>query len=252
MINSNDRKRCLSGWLLQNNRTEYDAPLRLQKFLFLYECFSKAAGEKPDFSHLRGYKKGPVFSQVWEDYTKERSAFDSAASESYRTGKTWINETRAKKCAFIVGTLSENELSELTHSMNLWKAKEERIRQGEYQVDLEEADFNAHDADIISTLDGMYPIELIDNSTIVEIDNQYFVFNKKEMPRLTEQHFDTLSTLAESGQLMNPVYAEIDEKGVLVIEELVSDGYDMIHLNESDLISINPLVSEVRRSGNAS
>ena len=41
-----------------------------------YENFAKTFGEQPDFSHLRGYKKGPVFSNVWGDYTKERASFD--------------------------------------------------------------------------------------------------------------------------------------------------------------------------------
>ncbi len=48
------------------------------KFLLFYEAFAKTFGEQPDFSHLRGYKKGPVFSNVWGDYTKERASFDVA------------------------------------------------------------------------------------------------------------------------------------------------------------------------------
>ena len=202
----------------KNSKAEYDTPLKLQKFLLLYECFSKVSGEKPDFGHLRGYKRGPVFSQVWGDYTKERAAFDRAAEESFSSGKITVDEDRAKKCAFVVRVLSEGELSELTHSMNLWKSKEKRILGGEYQVDLEESDFNEDDVKIISALDKMYPIELIENSSVVEIDSHYFVFHKSDMPKLTEQNFDTLSNLAESGQLVNPVYVEIDEGGTLIID----------------------------------
>lgn len=216
MIYSNDRKCCLSGWLRQNNKAEYDAPLKLQNFLLLYECFSKVFGEMPDFGHLKGYKVGPIFSQVWGDYTKEREAFDNAATESYQSGRIVINENRAKKCAFVVKILSESELSELTHSMNLWKSKEKRIMGGEYQVDLDETDFNADDVDIISTLDGMYPIALIDNSSVIAIGKQSFIFGKKDVPKLTEQHFDTLSSIAESEQVLNPVYVEIDEGGLVV------------------------------------
>lgn len=218
MINSNRRKLALSGWLRRNSRNEYDTPLKLQKFLLLYESFSKVSGETPDFGHLRGYKRGPVFSNVWGDYTKEREAFNAAAEESYRLGRTAIDEDRARKCAFVVGVLSENELSELTHTMNLWKAKENRIMSGEYQVDLDERDFNENDARLISMLDEMYPMELIENSEIIEIDNHYFVFRRSDAQRLTEQHFDILSSLAENGQLYNPVYAEIDEGGRIIID----------------------------------
>lgn len=218
MIYSNKRKQCLSGWLRHNSKTEYNTSLKLQKFLLLYECFSKVSGEEPDFSHLRGYKQGPVFSQVWGDYTKERAAFDKAVDESYNSGQIIIDENRAKKCAFVVRVLSESELSELTHTLNLWKSKEERILSGEYQVDLDENDFNEDDVKIISMLDKMYPLELIENSSVVGIDSHYFVFNKNDIPKLTERHFDTLYSLAKNEQLYNPVYVDIDEGGRLIID----------------------------------
>ena len=70
MLFSSDRKLSLSGWLQENNTLSYFSPLRLQKFLFFYEAFSKADGDYSDFSHLKGYKRGPVFSQVWGDTQK--------------------------------------------------------------------------------------------------------------------------------------------------------------------------------------
>lgn len=218
MVYSNERKLCLSGWLKHNNEKEYNTPLKLQKFLLFYEAFSKVSGETPDFSHLRGYKRGPVFSNVWGDYTKERDAFNHAADESYAEKRFAINEIRARKSAFVVSTMSENELSELTHSMNIWKSKEARIMSGEYQVNLEERDFNEEDRRIISLLDQMYPIELIDSSEVFNLDNHYFVFKKSHVPRLTEAHFDTLCTLSENEQLFNPVYVDIDEGGRLIID----------------------------------
>lgn len=218
MIYSNGRKLCLSGWLKQNSQEEYNTPLKLQKFLLLYEAFSKVSGEKPDFDHLRGYKRGPVFSNVWGDYTKERALFDKTAYECFNLQKDEINEMRAQKCAFIVKTLSETELSELTHKMNLWRAKEKRILSGEYQVDLEEKDFNENDVKLVNLLDQMYPIDMIRNSVVFNLDNHYFIFNKKDAVRLTEEHFDILLTLLENENLYNPIYVEIDEEGRLVID----------------------------------
>lgn len=218
MVYSNERKLCLSGWLKQNHGQEYNTPLKLQKFLLFYESFTKVSGEKPDFSHLRGYKRGPVFSNVWGDYTKERDAFNDAAEQNYTNKSFRINEERAKKSAFVVSTMSENELSELTHHMNLWKSKEARIMGGEYQVDLDENDFNEADHKMITWLDQMYPIEMIDNSKVFNLDSRYFVFKKSDVPRLTEQHFDTLCTLSEKVQLFNPIYVDIDERGRLIID----------------------------------
>lgn len=218
MIYSNSRKLLLSGWLKENGSTEYNSPLKLQKFLLFYEAFTKINGDTADFSHLRGYKRGPVFSNVWGDYTHERLAFDDAVQKEYSSAHEQIDEERAKKSQFIVSILSENELSELTHKLNIWNAKETRIMQGERQVDLCESDFSDNDARIMRLLEEMYPISLIDNSHIVEIDNHYFVFNKQDAGRLTEQHFDILSALSDNEQLSNPVYVELDEEGRLVVD----------------------------------
>lgn len=218
MIYSNERKLCLSGWLKEHSAKNYNTPLKLQKFLFFYETFSKTFGETPDFSHLRGYKRGPVFSNVWGDYTKERTAFDEAANDNYHHHKDIVNLDRAQKCAFIVGTMSENELSELTHQMNLWKSKEKQIMSGTYQVDLCEKDFNKNDAAIIQALDRMYPANLINNSEIVNLDNNFFVFKKQDIAKLTEVHFDILLTLTEQEELHNPVFVDIDQEGNLEID----------------------------------
>lgn len=218
MIYSNERKLCLSGWFKENSEKSYSKSLKLQKFLLLYEAFAKTSGEKPDYSHLRGYKKGPVFSNVWEDYTKERTAFDTAAMKTYEAKKDSVNETRAKKCGFIVETMTEEELSELTHKMNLWNSKKARIMSGEYNVNLDEKDFNEDDKKMIQLLDSMYPIEMIENSIVVDLDKNYFVFSKEDSVKLTEEHFDTLMLLSERETLHNPVYVDIDSEGRLLID----------------------------------
>lgn len=222
MIYSNERKLCLSGWLKENNNVLYETPLKLQKFLLFYEAFAKVSGENPDFSHLKGYKNGPVFSNVWRDYIKERSNFNSAAQDVFTNNSVKIDTVRAEKCAFIVSTMTEKELSDLTHQMNLWKCKEERIMNGECQVDLSESDFNSDDEKLIRALDTMYPSQLVENSTIVCLDRNYFVFTKSDAQHLTEEHFDTLLTLAENEELYNPVFVDIvdiDGRGELIVDD---------------------------------
>lgn len=218
MIYSNERKLCLSGWLKKNNEIEYNTPLKLQKFLLLYEAFTKTCNEEPDFSHLRGYERGPVFSHVWGDYTKERIAFNQAAENSYEEKSDIIDLSRAKKCAFVVKTMTEKELSDLTHQMNIWKSKEPRIMRGEYQVDLYERDFNSDDEEMIRLLDKMFPLEMIDNSTVINLDRNYFVFSNTDASKLTETHFDALLSLTEREELHNPVYVEVDDEGRLLVD----------------------------------
>ena len=218
MIYSNKRKLALSGWLKENNITSYETPLKLQKFLLFYETLTKISGETPDFSHLKGYKKGPVFSSVWGDYTKERVDFNMAAQSAYNTDPQSINKKRAEKCAFIVSTMTEKELSDFTHQMNIWKSKENRIMSGEYQVDLDESDFNSDDMQLIQTLDAMYPTEMVENSTVIKLDEKYFVFSKSDARCLTERHFDTLLTIVENEELYNPIFVNMDNEGRLIVD----------------------------------
>ncbi len=183
MIYSNERKLSLSDWLKKNDTTSYKNPLKLQTFLLLYEALTKVAAE-----------------------------------QTYNKNTESINAQRAEKCAFIVGTMTEKELSDLTHQMNLWKSKENRIMSGEYQVDLDESDFNSHDEKLIDTLDKMYPTDMIENSAIVNLDKNYFVFSKSDSELLTEKHFNVLLTLAENEELHNPVFVDIDKEGRLLVD----------------------------------
>ena len=218
MIYSNERKLSLSGWLKENNNTSYDISLKLQKFLLFYEALAKVSGENHDFNYLRGYKKGPVFSTVWGDYTKERAEFNMAAQKAYDENPEYINVDRAEKCAFIVSTMTEEELSVLTHQMNLWKSKKDRIMSGEYQVDLDESDFNYNDEKLINALDAMYSTKMVKNSKIIRLDEKYFVFSESDSELLTEKHFDIMLTLAKNEKLHNPVFVDIDEEGRLLID----------------------------------
>ncbi len=218
MIYSKERKLALSGWLQVNDFVSYQSPLRLQKFLFLYEAFSRLHGEEADFTRLKGYKRGPVFSAVWGDYTKDRQEFDDKAMEAYSSGRMVIDGSIAARADFIVRSLSERELSDMTHKFNIWNSKADRIMSGEKQVELDTGDFNADDIRMTALLERMYPDEIVNGYGIIPFGEKFFAFPKEQMNMLTEQHFDTLATLSEKEELHNPVYVEIDEAGRLCVD----------------------------------
>lgn len=218
MLYSNSRKLSLCGWLQKNDGSAYRSPLRLQKFLFLYEAFSKVDNDVSDFTRLKGYKRGPVFSPVQGDYTKDRAEFDKKSLEIYNTERDTINNLRAQRASFIVSSLSENELSDLTHQFNIWNAKRQPIMAGEQQVELNESDFNELDFTITRTLEQMYPAEIVQNCSVIAIGEKFFVFLKKDIKFLTEQHFDTMASLSDHEDLHNPVYVEVDHEGRLCID----------------------------------
>ena len=215
MLYSTDRKLALSGWLMDKYPEAYCNSLRLQKFLFLYEALSKAKGEEYDFSHLKGYMRGPVFSTVWGDYTKEQEAFSYESKRQFERLGDKIDSEDAIKMAFIVRTSTDDELSELTHQFNIWKSQEKRIMGGEKQVELKETDFSNGDRELITLFGKMYDVDKILDSKIIRCNNKYFVFSLEDSKKLTEQHYDDLFKLSENNDLLNPVFTEIDDEGVL-------------------------------------
>lgn len=218
MIYSNERKLCLSGWLKQEHIEEFSTPLKFQKFLLFYESFSKTLTGEGDFSNLKGYKNGPVFSNVWGDYTKEKSSFEVLATDIYNKNKQMINYEIAEKCAFLVKVMLEEELSELSHQLNIWSAKKNRIGRGELQVRLSESDFNENDMELIKSLNSMFSMDIIRNSEVKKIHSNYFVFKKEDLNKITDNQLYTLQTLAINETLHNPVYVEIDDEGRLILD----------------------------------
>lgn len=217
MVFSNERKLNLSGWLQAESCTEYNSPLKLQKFLLFYELFSEIDDGDGCFSHLQGWKKGPVFSNVWGDYTKERVAFNNASMSTYRTSKAMINIDRAELSSFLVKILSEDELSGLTHKLNLWASKKDKILSGEKYVDLDIADFNENDREMINILKVMYPPQYINSVDVLTFNNKSFILRKDDFPKLTEFLADNLMDLSH-GTVDNPIYISIGAGEELYID----------------------------------
>ncbi|WP_072536151.1 hypothetical protein [Lactiplantibacillus plantarum] len=213
---SNDRKLALSGWLKRYDYKSFDTPLKLQKFLFFYEGMSKADGDKYDFDKLKGYKNGPVFSQVWGDYTKERTNFENAIEQVEKKQEDYVNKKRAELIGFFIETCTPDELSRITHHMNVWESKKARILLGEKQVALEDSDFSENDINMMKTIKNVYPHEMIRNSKIIEIGKNSFIFSKDDAKKLSPGQIDTLQALAKNENLDNPVYVEVSGERLLV------------------------------------
>ena len=225
MFNSSSRKLSLSGWLEENRPEAYSISLKLQKFLFLYESFAKASGKPADFTSLKGYKRGPVFSNVYGDYTKHREQFDRLASDVYNSVEmrkkpknALVDDDIAEVAGFIVDSLTDVELSELTHSFNVWACKKDRIMGGELQVPLDESDFSDGDAELSRNLLSMYSPDLIRNTLIMHIGGKSFVFSKEDAAKIESEHEDILSAAAMDPSLHNPVFVCFDESGGLVFD----------------------------------
>lgn len=218
MLTSNERKMALSGWLKDNYKEGFFSSLKLQKFLFFYETLSKVDGDEADFSYLKGYENGPVFSDVYGDYYYRKETFFLEAERRYYDKPDLVDEERAKFSRFLVNILTEEELSDLTHEFNIWKSKESEIRSGKRHVQLREVDLNQNDTELLEALRDMYSSEFIDSVYVIEISGKSFIINKSDLPYISEEQQNALLTLSNDESLDNPVYINFSEDGVILID----------------------------------
>ena len=217
VLNSNARKLELSSWLANHQPQEFRVNLKLQKFLFFYEAFSKIDGEDGDFEYLRAYQNGPVFSNVYGDFIHNSAYFFPAVQAVISESIKSVNEERAKVSGFLVKILTEEELSDLTHELDAWKVHESEIKKGVRNISIREEDFSQADFQLLETLREMYPNELIDNSTVISIMDKNFLLSNDDFARLTEDQTKIFLNLANE-DLENPVYVSFTEEGALLID----------------------------------
>ena len=219
MMFSDDRKFTLSGWLQVHERKVYDRPYQLQIFLLLYEFISKIENDEWDLRYLIGLERGPVYGTVWVDYNKICDRFHISSKYSYEKKVINVNENRAKRCAFMVQTRTEEEWSSFTKRLNLWKAKESEIFKHERKMaELDWDDFNDADINLITMLANLYPSELVENSKIIVVKEKKFVVSKMDYEKIIQNHMERLEKLAKKPKLHNPVFVKLDDEGELVVE----------------------------------
>lgn len=219
MMFSDDRKFALSGWFQVHERKLYNRRYKLQIFLILYEFFSEIENDEADLNFLFGVEKGPVFGAVWDDYGTICDGFHINSKSFYEDKVININENRAKRCAFIVQTLTEEEWSILMKKLNIWKSKESEILNHKYKIaELDLADLNDEDINLITMLDNLYPSEMVENSEIISVKEKIFVVSKVDYEKIIQNHMERLEKLAKKTNLHNPVFVKLDDKGNLVVD----------------------------------
>jgi len=112
--------------------------------------------------------------------------------------------------------MTDTELSDLTHQLDMWKSKKKLIDDGKKQIPIELSDISSEDKE---KLKKIYKTALlIDNFKIIKIANKIFLIKKEELNDLTDEHYEVLDLLSQENDLINPVYLSIDGEGVLLVD----------------------------------
>lgn len=206
------------AWLYNSTDSSF-SPLQIQKFLFLYEMFSKVKGNDYNISSLRAYANGPVFSNVYGDYLYDRPNLMDKIKQV--TDFSTICEKTASICRLVVESMTENELSELTHKFDLWSAHEEEIEKGQRNITIEEKDISDTDISKLEKILNYYTnLEKI-GYTSITIGDKVFMISRENAEDIKREHSETLDLLSTKDNLVNPVFLDVETingKEVLLVD----------------------------------
>lgn len=189
--------------------------LQIQKFLFFYEMFQIINDKDYNIKHLKAYKSGPVFSDVVYDFKNYKKNFLVFNTNTKNTSYN-IDEENVEKAFSLISTMTDSELSDLTHQLDMWKSKETLINKGQKQIPIEFSDISGKDKEKLKEI--FKTILPIYNFQIIKIANKIFLVKNEELDKITDEHYEILDFLSEEKNLINPVYLSFNEKGQLLID----------------------------------
>ena len=154
-INTSKSKLDKIAWLNKQEEIAKFSKLQLQKFLFFYEMFQYVDGNDYDFSSLKAYKNGPVFSNFYGDITYREEEVNDYLRSAKEDNTT--NELNARTSKFLIETMTDSELSNLTHEFDMWKVHKDKISANVQQIPMSEKDITADDIDLIEFIRSSEP-----------------------------------------------------------------------------------------------
>ena len=97
----------------------------------------------------------------------------------------------------------------------MWKSKENRIKNNEYNISIKESDITEHDEKLISLI--LNSAKDIDDYNIIKISGKIFLIKTTELDSLTQEHSQILEKLNNYDELLNSVYLSIED-GVMLVD----------------------------------
>ncbi|HCX9577094.1 TPA: DUF4065 domain-containing protein [Staphylococcus aureus] len=201
-------------WLKINGYLESMSPLQIQKFLFFSEMFNLVTNEDYTLHKLRAYKNGPVYSDVYGDITYRKTELLKEL-DTVEINYNSTQEENLNKVLFITNTQTNEDLSEITHNLDLWSSKIDLINQNVQNIPIEDKDITDKDRNSISNFYS-YAKHLSDYQNI-KIKDKIFLISNNDINKLEDNMLQTLEMVSDDSNLINPVYIDIED-GVLLID----------------------------------
>ncbi|VWL84955.1 hypothetical protein [Oceanivirga miroungae] len=215
MLNSSNRHLEILSWLnTKKDITQY-THLQLEKFLYFYEMFNMVDNKTYNIKGLKAYENGPVYSNVYGDYVYNREELFNRI-RSINSDSNLDSNDNLVKSRFLIETLNDNDLSYLTHQLDMWKCKEKEIKMGVKQIPIYERDITINDKKMLEQIkSGCMDVS---NYEVINILDKRFLIDKNIFSNFKREHYQTLEKLSNVEDLDNPVYIDMSEEGVLLVD----------------------------------
>lgn len=175
-----------------------------QIFFFYYQLFELLFARESDLRDLCLGRQGFYFSQLEKDLLSGVSHFLKNL-EGKGTLKA-NQEVSARKALFLALTTSQSDWQALAPVFDFYQT----IGRLEHPSLLSSQDRQY--------LMWIYQSALEKDYSVKVIGDKHFVLKRQDATKLTGRQTQTLETLSQSEDLVNPVYVTLGEKGVLLLD----------------------------------
>lgn len=202
----------------QENKTEKTSGIKEQKFLLFYNMFCLINQKEYNFTSLKAWKNGPVYTQV-HSAVKHHYTYQELF-ENLDENDT-IDQNIAHVTKFIVDLMSNEEISEVTHTFDFWKNVVNKD-----EPNIQKDDISINDQIKLKKIFELYDLNFILGHKIITTENSTIIVKKEEYNFIKNELKEKLDEIKAD----KPIKIELDEKLIKLKEKY--DLYGII--NEID------------------
>lgn len=213
----------LLNWALFANKEKgfdsYLTGLKKQKFLFFYNLFAYISDKTYTFEKLKAYKNGPIYQDIFTYAKSEEHEYHGnyiTKLTRFQDYSHVINEKIAKISFYLVNSMTNDQVSEITHHFDFWISSFnnsqdkniylDNISQKDYDFGKWLLEFWTSMIDEHNFYKGAFNIFYLSNDLYVKpnINNTELT---EQVKQITKEKFD-----------YNPVVISLDSKGEIIVD----------------------------------
>lgn len=184
--------------------------IKKQKFLAFYNLFANTLGEENTLENLKAFDQGPIYYDIFSHIKRTNEYLEQRVVPKQNYCEDIINATTT-----LLESESHDTLSELTHSLDLWKNNfdsnyDETIIEEDFEYDnnnIELEDITTKDKGLLKIL-YEYNLNLYNNYDLIGINNKLYAIEKENQEKI-------LSVINSDNERIKEILDEISKISTL-------------------------------------